>query len=58
MKRIRSFLKDNSAFGVVEIVLIIIVVVALVIIFKDEITELIESAFTSIDAKSQTLIGS
>ena len=47
MKTIRRFLNDNRAFGVVEIVLIIIVIVALVIIFRDEIMSLVTKAFVS-----------
>lgn len=56
MKRIKRFIKDNDAFGIVEIVLIIIVIVALVIIFKDEITDFVNSAFSSITSKSSSLL--
>ena len=40
--------KDNRGIGVVEIVLILVVLIALIIIFKDKIMEIINSAFESI----------
>ncbi len=56
MKTLKSFMKDNRAFGVVEIVLIIIVIVALIIIFRDEITELITKAFGTISSKTDEIV--
>ena len=43
-----GFLKDESGMGVVEIILIIVVLIGLVIIFKEQITELVESIFSKI----------
>ncbi len=56
MKTIRRFLNDNRAFGVVEIVLIIIVIVALVIIFRDEIMSLVTKAFGTISDKTEVIV--
>ena len=56
MKQIRSFFKDNNAFGVVEIVLIIIVVVALLVIFRDEIMSLVTKAFGTIAEKTDEIV--
>jgi len=56
MKTVKRFMKDNRAFGVVEIVLIIIVIVALVIIFRDEITALVSRAFGTIAEKTDEIV--
>ncbi len=56
MKTIRRFFNDNRAFGVVEIVLIIIVIVALVIIFRDEIMSLVTKAFGTISDKTEVIV--
>lgn len=37
---IKSFLKDESGIAVLEIVLILVVLVGLVLIFKDQITQM------------------
>lgn len=39
------FKKDNAGVGVVEIILILAVLIALVLIFKEEIEEIVEKAF-------------
>ncbi|MCR5830057.1 MAG: hypothetical protein K6F93_06920 [Lachnospiraceae bacterium] len=56
MNTVKKFMKDNRAFGVVEIVLIIIVIVALVIIFRDEITLLVSKAFGTIAEKTDEIV--
>lgn len=40
--------EENTGMGTVEIILIIVVLVGLVIIFKSQITELVESIFSKI----------
>lgn len=39
---------DNAGMGTVEVILIIVVLVGIVIIFKSQITELVESIFSKI----------
>ena len=46
---------DNRGIGVVEIVLILVVLVALVIIFKDKIMDIVNSAFESITGGANSL---
>lgn len=48
-----DFLKDESGMGVVEIILIIVVLIAMVLIFKNQITALVNNIWKSInqDAK-------
>lgn len=50
-----SFWTDESAIGVVEMILILVVLVALVIIFKDQLTSLVNTVFGSISSKSESI---
>ena len=49
-------LQDDSGVGVVEVVLILVVIVALVIIFRDQITGLINRIFGGISSGVDTLM--
>ncbi len=45
----RNFMaRENAGMGTVEVILIIVVLVGVVIIFKSQITELVESIFSKI----------
>lgn len=57
MNLIREFIKEEDGIGVVEIILILVVLIALVLIFKDEITKIVNQAFTSIKDDSGSIIG-
>ncbi len=48
MKNLRQFLREEDGMGTVEIILIIVVLVGLVLIFKDQITSIVESIFSKI----------
>lgn len=48
----REKLRSNAGMGTVEIILIIVVLIGLVIIFKDQISGLVEQVFESINSKS------
>lgn len=50
--------KDNSGFGVVEVVLIIVVIIALVIIFNNEIKSFLESALGNLEPSAEALLDS
>ncbi len=55
MSRIRLFwstLKKDRGIGVVEVILILVVLIGLVIIFKSQLTELVESIFEKITSES------
>ena len=45
----KDFLKDESGMGVVEVILIIVVLIAMVIIFKEQITKLVNNIWKSIN---------
>lgn len=49
------FLKDESGIGTVEIILILVVLIALVIIFKDQMTALVNSIFSKIKTESSKI---
>lgn len=53
MNALKRFLKEEDGMGVVEVVLIIVVLVAMVIIFKDQITALVETIWESINKNAK-----
>ncbi|MDK2807280.1 MAG: hypothetical protein PWP24_9 [Clostridiales bacterium] len=57
MKQWNEFLVEEEGIGVVEIILILVVLIALVIIFKDRITDLVEKIFDTIDSDSGKVLG-
>ena len=57
MQLIKDFLKEDEGMGVVEIVLIIVVLVALVVIFKDQITALVQNVWNSINKDAKSIYG-
>ena len=50
---IREFFEDESAVGVIEVVLILVVLIGLVIIFKNQINKLLENIFKQINSQSK-----
>lgn len=50
---IKIYISDNNAgFGTVEMVLLIVVLIGLVLIFKSQITDLVESIFSKISKQA------
>lgn len=47
-KQFSAFMKDESGLSTVEIILILVVLIALVLIFKEEMTDIVESIFKTI----------
>ena len=52
-RELRSFLAEEDGVGVIEVVLILVVLIGLVIIFKKQITTLLENVFTEINTQSK-----
>ena len=52
ISRVRSILTDDRGIGVVEIILILVVLIGLVIIFKSQLTSLVQSIFSKITSDS------
>lgn len=50
-----EFLNDESGMGVVEVILIIVVLIALVVIFKEQITELVNNIWKSINQSAKKI---
>ena len=48
MEQLKAFLQEEDGIGVVEVILILVVLIALVAIFKDRITALVQDIFRSI----------
>lgn len=59
MRKLREFAKDflqeEDAVGVVEIILIIVVLIGLVMIFKDQLTSLVENILSKITKQSNSI---
>lgn len=53
MEQVRAFLYEEDGVGVIEVVLILVVLIGLVIIFKSQITTLLQSIFTEINKQSK-----
>ena len=51
---IRRFAEEEDAVGVVEIILILVVLIGLVIIFKEQLTELVQSILSKIAKQSNS----
>lgn len=51
----RQFLTEEEGMGTVEVILIIVVLVGLVIIFKEKITEIVNSIFTKITNQTRKI---
>ncbi len=55
LKGIKEFIKEEDGMGTVEIILIIVVLVGLVIIFKEQITKIVESIFKKITSQTNKI---
>lgn len=55
MEHIQEFLKDESGAGVVEIILVLVVIIGIVIIFKKQLTSLVNSIFSKIVSQSNSI---
>ena len=49
----KDFMMEEDGIGVIEVVLILVVLVGLVIIFKKQITSLLENVFKEIEKQSK-----
>lgn len=52
LKGMRQFITEEDGMGTVEIILIIVVLVGLVILFKSQITQVVNSIFQKITSQS------
>ncbi|HBG12661.1 MAG TPA: hypothetical protein DDX68_14765 [Clostridium sp.] len=52
-RQILDFFREEDGVGVIEVVLILVVLIGLVIIFKKQITTLLENIFKEINSQSK-----
>ncbi len=53
--KIKNFLTEEDGIGVVEVLLILVVLIGLVLIFKKQITKLVENIFKTIKDQAGTV---
>lgn len=55
LKNYKIFLREEEGMGTVEIILIIVVLVGLVIIFQQQITNVVNSIFSKITSQTNKI---
>ena len=55
LKTVRQFLLEEDGMGTVEVILIIVVLVGLVVIFKEKITDIVNSIFAKITSQTKKI---
>ena len=55
MRNVKNFLLDESGMGVVEILMITVVLIAMVLIFQEKITSLVNKIWTSIGKSAKKI---
>ena len=55
LSRVREKLREEDGIGVVEVILILVVLIGLVIIFKSQLTSLVNTIFDKITTQSGTI---
>lgn len=55
LKNLGQFMKEEDGMGTVEVILIIVVLVGLVIIFKEQITKIINDLFSKITKQTKKI---
>lgn len=53
--KLQEFWEEESGIGVVEIILILVVLIMLVVIFRTQITSIVNSAFAQINSGAGTI---
>lgn len=52
MRNIKEFWEDETGIGTVEMILILVVLIGLVLIFKNQLTNVVNSIFKTISNKA------
>ena len=55
MKAWMRFIKEEKGIGTVEMILILVVLISLVIIFRSQLTALVNDIFSQITSKSSSI---
>lgn len=51
----KDFLREETAVGVIELILILVVLIALVVLFKDQLTSLVETLLSKVTKQSNSI---
>lgn len=54
-KNFKNFLREEDGMGTVEVILIIVVLIGLVIIFKNQLTQIVNNIFEKISSQSSSI---
>ena len=54
-KLAKNFVEEEDAVGVVEIILILLVLIGLVILFKEQLTDLVKNILSKVTKQSNTI---
>ena len=54
-KLAKNFIEEEDALGVVEIILILLVLIGLVIVFKEQLTDLVKNILSKVTKQSNTI---
>lgn len=54
-KGLRAFFREEDGMGTVEIILIIVVLIGLVIIFKNQLNDLVTDIFSKITSQANSI---
>jgi Flp pilus assembly pilin Flp len=52
-KRIKEFWEEEDGIGTVEMILILVVLIGIVLIFKDNLNDLVETLFKTINTQAR-----
>ncbi|MCC8067567.1 MAG: holin, BlyA family protein [Clostridiales bacterium] len=55
MDSIKTFLREEEGVGTVEIILILVVLISLVLIFKEQLTSIVNTIFSKITSQSNSV---
>lgn len=55
LKTWKQFVREEDGMGTVEVILIIVVLVGLVIIFKDQLTKIVNNLFSKITSQTNKI---
>lgn len=56
MEQVLAFWKEEDGVGVVEVILILVILIGLVLMFKEQISSIIDKAFKSINTDSGKIL--
>ena len=52
----KEFCEEEDGAGIVEVILILVILIGIVLLFKENISEIVENAFKQINSDSKSII--